>query len=60
MVEACRNLRTIDRRACRDSALQQFSVGRMTTDYERVYRQIVDSAEEAGDRWVGRGRASTT
>ncbi len=59
MVEACRNLRTIDRRACRDWALQQFCVERMTTDYERVYRRIIDSADELGSRRVGRGRLST-
>jgi len=36
LVEACRNRYTIDRRACRDGALQRFSVERMTTDYLRV------------------------
>ncbi len=46
MVDACRNLDTIDRRACRDWALQRFSVERMTTDYLRVYRKIIDSARE--------------
>lgn len=59
MVEACANLRTIDRRVCRDWALQQFCVERMTSDYERVYRQIVDSAEEATEPRVGHGRVST-
>jgi glycosyltransferase involved in cell wall biosynthesis len=58
MVEACGSLRTIDRRACRNWALQQFCVERMTSDYERVYRQIIDSAEEAGERRVASGRVS--
>jgi len=47
MVDACRNLDTIDRRACRDWALQRFSVERMTTDYLRVYRKIIDAARES-------------
>ncbi len=46
LVEACRNLYTIDRRACRDWALQRFSVERMTTDYLGVYRKIIDGARE--------------
>ena len=46
LVEACRNRYTIDRRACRDWALQRFSVERMTTDYLRVYRKIIDGARE--------------
>jgi glycosyltransferase involved in cell wall biosynthesis len=44
MVDACQNLKEIDRRACRDWALQHFSAERMTTDYLRVYRQIIDGA----------------
>ena len=43
LVEACRNPYTIDRRACRDSALPRFNVERMTTD---VYRKIIDGARE--------------
>jgi glycosyltransferase involved in cell wall biosynthesis len=42
LVEACRNLGRIDRRACRDWALQHFTVERMTTAYLQVYRQIID------------------
>jgi glycosyltransferase involved in cell wall biosynthesis len=46
MVDACRNLKAIDRRVCRDWALQHFSAGRMTSDYLRVYRQVIDGARE--------------
>jgi glycosyltransferase involved in cell wall biosynthesis len=46
LIDACRNLDTIDRRACRDWALQRFSVERMTIDYLRVYRKIIDGARE--------------
>jgi glycosyltransferase involved in cell wall biosynthesis len=46
MVDACRNLEAIDRRACREWALKHFNAERMTSAYLGVYRQIIDGTRE--------------
>lgn len=40
-VEALRTVQTLDRRACRADAEHRFSLDRMATDHERLYRQVL-------------------
>lgn len=62
MVDACRRVREIDRRCCRDWVLDRFSVERMADGYERVYRvvqsrsfrSVFPQAEPAGYRQAAR------
>ncbi|NJN91815.1 MAG: glycosyltransferase family 4 protein, partial [Leptolyngbyaceae cyanobacterium SL_5_14] len=48
-VEAIARLPEIDRRACREHVLAQFSVKRMVDGYEAVYRQVLS------DRFIQNG-----
>lgn len=50
LVDACRQIDSIDRAACRRWALQRFSATRMAQDYEAVYRRLIE-------REAGRGSA---
>ncbi|HYM96981.1 MAG TPA: glycosyltransferase family 4 protein [Candidatus Sulfotelmatobacter sp.] len=59
MVEACRNLQAIDRRACREWALSRFSAERMARDYERVYRRVIAAADQASTTRAGGSQVST-
>lgn len=43
LVEACRDVLSIDRGACRQWALEQFSVSRMADDYEAAYTSVIDA-----------------
>lgn len=47
MVRALARLDTIDRRDCRAAAEQRFSIARMATDHERLYRQLIARSTSA-------------
>jgi glycosyltransferase involved in cell wall biosynthesis len=49
MVEAVRNIETIDRATCRARMLSRFSAKRMTDRYEAIYRKIIE--ESYGGRY---------
>jgi len=47
LVEACRNVKTLDRAECRRWVLERFSPSRMAADYERVYQGLVEPERSA-------------
>ena len=47
MVRALARLDTIDRRDCRAAAEQRFSIARMASDHERLYRQLIARSTSA-------------
>jgi glycosyltransferase involved in cell wall biosynthesis len=47
LVDAVKRVDRLDRRACRREAEERFSAARMTTDYERVYQQLVETSRAA-------------
>ena len=50
MVDAVKRLHEIDRAGCRQWVERQFSVERMTDDYERIYRAVLDREVRPGRR----------
>jgi len=52
LVQAIRQLASIDRERCRAEAVRRFSAGRMTEQYERVYEWQIRSARAANRRGV--------
>jgi len=46
LVDAVKRVDRLDRRECRREVKERFSVARMAADYERVYRQIIETPRE--------------
>lgn len=46
MVEAVKNIGTIDRAYCRQHALSKFNAARMADDYEKIYKQVIEKARK--------------
>ncbi|HVD01947.1 MAG TPA: glycosyltransferase family 4 protein, partial [Candidatus Dormibacteraeota bacterium] len=57
MLAAVERVGTLDRRTCRESALERFSTERMVDDYERVYRVLIGISRVAAaatvPAWAG-------
>jgi glycosyltransferase involved in cell wall biosynthesis len=47
LVDAVKRVDRLDRRECRREIEERFSASRMARDYERVYRQVVETARAA-------------
>jgi glycosyltransferase involved in cell wall biosynthesis len=47
LVDAVKRVDRLDRRECRREVKERFSASRMATDYERVYRQLVERSRAA-------------
>ena len=47
LVDAVKRVDRLDRRECRREVEERFSASRMARDYERVYRQVVETARAA-------------
>jgi len=45
LVTACREVRSIDRAACRRRALSEFSVEKMTSGYEAAFQRVIRAAQ---------------
>jgi glycosyltransferase involved in cell wall biosynthesis len=54
MVEAIRHIGEIDRAACRRSAEERFTVGRMVDDVEAMYRSVLDGMERGASSALAR------
>jgi hypothetical protein len=46
LVAACQEVRSIDRRACREWVLREFSVERMVAGYERAFEAVVGAGAD--------------
>jgi glycosyltransferase involved in cell wall biosynthesis len=44
LVDAVKRVHRLDRRECRREVKERFSASRMATDYERVYRQLIEAS----------------
>jgi glycosyltransferase involved in cell wall biosynthesis len=47
LVDAVKRVHRLDRRECRREVKERFSASRMATDYERVYRQLIEASRAA-------------
>ena len=47
LVDAVKGVKRLDRRACRQEVEQRFNASRMATDYETVYRRLLDTSHSA-------------
>jgi glycosyltransferase involved in cell wall biosynthesis len=53
LVEACQMVGQLDRQACREWALERYSVQRMVDDYERIYQRVIEQASEPQEGVAG-------
>jgi hypothetical protein len=47
LVDAVKRVHRLDRRECGREVKERFSASRMATDYERVYRQLIEASRAA-------------
>jgi glycosyltransferase involved in cell wall biosynthesis len=47
LVDAVKRVDQLDRRECRREVKERFNASRMATDYERVYRQLIEASRTA-------------
>jgi len=50
MVAAIKNISTISRADCRNRAEQFFSISKMVTGYERIYRRLLEEEKFRADK----------